>query len=395
MNVVLVYGYGLKNAGDMAITEGALDFLLSHDCNVKVIMRQNQKNSEYRESYEYLNQRYGDEIDIIECPFTLDREDGLIQTIKNYLDGFLQIIGVKKSLEFYESINWSNYVLFDGGNLFRCENFKDYTRLKALFYPLHLAHKLNKPFSILPQSASNINDLGKKLIEDIIKKAEHVFLREPFSYKKLNEEFSSYSNKFHLSLDMAYLTKHNFNKIISVDNNSHKTVSFTVRSQTVGDLKELDNVLRTKIEYEITESAKYLINKGYRVKLISQCLKDDEITKSVYKKLDSNTELILERNPEKLRKIYSNVDFLIGMRLHSIIMAASVGTPSYGYFMKEWGLKNPGMMSLMNLPYSFVDNDNISKEKLDDLLINGKIYSENITSKIKEYKGVLDKNLFG
>jgi len=378
----------------MAITEGAIDFLLSHNCKVKVVMRYNRTNFEFKESYDYLLNRYGNKIELFESPFTLDRTEGFGTTLSNYIDGFLKLIGFKGSPELHNIISWSDYVLFDGGNLFRCENLTDYARLKALFFPLKVAYKKGIPFSILPQSASNINFLGKRSIKNIVKKAEYVFLREPSSFKKMNKYYPESSEKFYQSLDMAYLTNRDLDPDFDNIEINNNTIAITVRAQTVGDLKDLGEHYASKIEKQITETAKYFLDKGYKILMVSQCIKDDEITKKITKELSGNVDLIYERNPAKLRRIYSDVELLIGMRLHSIIMAASVGTLSYGYFMKEWGLKNPGMMNLMQLPFSFVDDSGIEQDKVNELLEDLDNQVIFVRGKIEELKGILEEKIF-
>ena len=79
------------------------------------------------------------------------------------------------------------------------------------------------------------------------------------------------------------------------------------------------------------------------------------------------------------------------MRLHSIILAMSTGTPAIGYFKKEWGLKNPGLLSSYGQKYVFLDDANNS------LLEVLKSYDfeeiESVSSKITETKKILLKKL--
>jgi len=62
------------------------------------------------------------------------------------------------------------------------------------------------------------------------------------------------------------------------------------------------------------------------------------------KKENITCKIIEEYNVFELMNIYSNCDVLVGMRLHSIILALKVGTPCIGLFHENWGLKNPGLM---------------------------------------------------
>lgn len=92
--VSLVYGYSARNAGDFAITLGAIDVLLSFGIKVKLFSRYSRSNLDYHQALETLNQRYGNHIEVFESPFTLDRTDSMIKTLKNYTEGLFTIMGI-------------------------------------------------------------------------------------------------------------------------------------------------------------------------------------------------------------------------------------------------------------------------------------------------------------
>jgi len=390
-NILLVYGYGLKNSGDMAITEGAIDSLVARNCNIKVIMRYNKSNWEYKESIEYLYSRYNKHnVCFYECPFTLNRDSNLLKTVVNYLQGELITLGLFKAKQVEELVEWADYVFFNGGNLFRCNSFVDFARLKALFFPLDLAIKKKKPFSVLSQSAANINKAGKNKLKKIIQSSERVFVREAISYNKLVEIYPSLKGKFILGIDMAFYINKELDFMEKSTSFNNKVIAITIRTQGIGDINELEDNLKFSIINNIVKIASDLISTGYSIVLISQNVKDDEPTEYLYKKMKDKVKIIKERNPQRLREIYSNVDLLIGMRLHSIILASVVGTPSFGYFIKEWGYKNPGLMDFLSLPYSYVDESNINYSKILEIIKKKDIYKSNMKKKIEAEKESMD-----
>lgn len=89
--VSLVYGYSARNAGDFAITLGAIDVLLSFGIKVKLFSRYSRSNLDYHQALETLNQRYSNHIEVFESPFTLDRTDSMIKTLKNYTEGLFTL----------------------------------------------------------------------------------------------------------------------------------------------------------------------------------------------------------------------------------------------------------------------------------------------------------------
>jgi len=125
-------------------------------------------------------------------------------------------------------------------------------------------------------------------------------------------------------------------------------------------LSELDNNKTQRITDVLKNTiSNYINNDDYEILLVIQTKKDKDITEKIYSlfKQNENIKLIEEYDPLVLKEIYSHCDLLIGMRLHSIILALSAGTPAIGYFEESWGYKNPGMMKKFDLPFQFIKND--------------------------------------
>lgn len=375
--VLLFYGYALKNSGDMAITEGAIDLLLSRGCDIKLIMRYNKSNWEYKESVDYLKDRYSNEkIGFYESPFSLDRNKGLINQVINYCDGFLKIIGLKKANELVHMIQWADEVYFNGGNLLRCKSNIDYARLRALFYAVPYAIKYKKPYSILPNSCSTLNRIGRNYLEYVVKNAKFIFMREEESYFLFKKIFYKYCSKIILSTDLAYFinTEKDPNSNFKINKS---TIAITLRAHGIGDIKELEAKEMERICCGVENLIQSLLENNHNVCIVVQTKKDKSISNLIHGRFQDYKKLSImyERNPHVLRQYYSKVDLLIGMRLHSIILATSMGTPAVGYFMKEWGLKNPGLMKTLNLPFYDVVEDDISYSIISNLIQNRNDYA--------------------
>jgi len=125
---------------------------------------------------------------------------------------------------------------------------------------------------------------------------------------------------------------------------------------------------------------------------VCQTEKDINFTKQVYEKYENNRNVsfILAKDPLELRKIYSEVDLLIGMRLYSIISATSVGTPEIGIFDSGWGKKNPGTMKKFELPFILnLEGEWHIQDYIEDIVKNRQSYSK----RIKEIIGYEKANL--
>jgi polysaccharide pyruvyl transferase WcaK-like protein len=363
--VSLIYGYGLKNAGDMAINIGAIDLLLGLGYEVKLFSRFNKGNIEFKKSKDYLEALYPN-IEIFDSPFILKREEKFLKQLFFYIKGLFSIIGIPKPKFFIEKLIDSDLVIFNGGNLFRSESIADYLRLLALMYPLKIARKHKKSYIIFPQSASKINLLGKLLLYKNLKNAIRVWTREDISYNYLNTLFKNINLR--KGFDLAFFIRSHENvykefkskyKRLIEQKNKIK-IAITLRTHTVGDLMEFNPARIKEILQKFERAIDYFLRKeSYEIYLFCQTKKDKKITNKLYTKfsLNKNIYYIEEYDPLIIKYFYGKCNLLIGMRLHSIILALSENTPAIGYFDKQWGYKNPGMMNKFKLPYKYIEDD--------------------------------------
>ena len=364
-SVSLIYVYGLKNAGDMAINIGAIDLLHKLGYEVKLFSRFNKGNLEFKKSKDYLEALYPG-IEIFDSPFILKREEKFLKQLFFYTSGLFSLIGIPKPKFFIEKLINSDLVIFNGGNLFRSESIADYLRLLALMYPLKITRMRKIPYLIFPQSASKIDFLGRLLLNKNLKNAIKVWTREDISYNYLNSLFKNINLK--KSFDLAFFIR--FHEIAYekfkikykglIEQENKIKIAITLRTHTVGDLMEFNpervNKILKKFERTINE---FLRKKSYEIYLFCQTKKDKKITNKLYSKFrfDKNIYYIEEYDPLIIKFFYGKCNLLIGMRLHSIILALSENTPAIGYFDKQWGYKNPGLMKKFELPYKFIEDD--------------------------------------
>lgn len=373
--VGLIYGYSARNAGDFAITLGAIDVLLQMGYNLKLFSRYQRQQQDFQEAEKYLKKRYGDKIDvIIDSPFYLDRSSNLLSTLFHYADGAFTIMGLKRNEYFYNSLINCDIVAFNGGNLLRCESFIDYTRLCALLYPLKIAQKAHIPYIIMPQSASKIDSVGRNKITPLIKTASQVFFREKESFDYMSHLIPS--DNYRQTIDLAFF----INKTSLPKIHRKKVIALTMRFHTVGDIGYMPEKNQSDI---FEQMSRYVANFRSQYDFIVVVQTDKDFDKSeAFAKLHG-LPIVKSNDPVELLEIYSSVSLLIGMRLHSIILALSVGTPCFGLFYKQWGLKNSGLMNYFNMPYRMMDDTIQSDSDIDSI---GDLLSQvnNFSSSIKK-----------
>ncbi|WP_147802802.1 polysaccharide pyruvyl transferase family protein [Alkalicoccus halolimnae] len=383
--VSLIYTYGLKNSGDMAINLGAFDLLLDLGVRIKAFSKSDETDIEYQKSKHYINEYYPT-VQLFGGPFKYNRDEGKLKSISNHFNGYIKTVGLNEDQKFIQLLTSSDFIIFNGGNLLRSESLIDYARLRALMYPLKKAYEKKVPYIMLPHSASVINKRGKKLLSSNLNEAKQIFTREDKSYQYLSEMFPE--SKIEESIDLAFFIKDNDKakqefqkKYNDTFNKTSSKIAFTLRTQVVGDLGELSTSKKNEILDVIRKTLEHYISKSnYEVILIVQTRKDINVTQQIYNEYKSTGRItfIEEYDTLVLREIYRNCNLLIGMRLHSIILALSTNTPSIGYFEKQWGFKNPGLMEKFELPYKLVE------DKATDLIEESSEVLDNIsTHKIK------------
>ncbi len=357
MKVLLVYGYGAQNAGDMAITYGAIDMLLEKGHDVTVMSRFSTANAEYANSLEMLTGRYGESIRVVPCVFTLDRGAGPLLSAGRYLKSLLVLMGLGKAAVMKKLVKDSDFVVFNGGNLLRCAGPTDILRLLALDYPLSIARKYGRPYGIMPQSTAGINRRGRRIIARMLESAEFAFTRESVSLSRLREIYPE--GRTALAADLAFFIRDQRQTTPAASGAAPK-IAVTLRGWSMGDLSELAASKRQAIcDYfsKLFEDAPA----GAGLVFVSQTAKDTPLTRKCAETLSATTgreiQCIEKSDPIELGRFYAGCDLLIGMRLHSIILACARGTPAFGVFFREWGDKNPGLMTDLKLDYTYLDED--------------------------------------
>lgn len=390
---VFAYSFSMINAGDFSLNIAAVSILIENGFDVIIISRFDERSSEFQETNAYFKNAHGKRVKMISSPFKLDRGAGTARKLLYYLHSILVLFGLIPNKAIRDEVKSADLVVLCGGNILRCSNLTDYMRLQALNYPLRLAVKLSKKYLIFPQSTIEVNSLGKRLLGRMVNRAEVVFLRENLSYNKISNLYPRANTVETIDLAFFLLDEKRFKK-----GNEKKAVAFTIRAGKVAGIGELSTSEKNEISSMIVNAVVELNNSCSITFIIQGDPQDKQITHKIKNDLLSNynieIDIIEEHDTYSLIELYSEFDLLIGMRLHSIILAAIAGTPSYGLFRKEWGLKNPGIMKHMNLPLSFVDDGNgVDFEKIKYLLNIKPEFQEHIKKLVCTEKGVFKRVL--
>ncbi|MEG1000835.1 MAG: polysaccharide pyruvyl transferase CsaB [Cellulosilyticaceae bacterium] len=252
-----------------------------------------------------------------------------------------------KIKEVAAAIKKSSLLISGGGSL-----LQDVTSNKTVPYYLgiiKIAQFFKKPVVLYSQGVGPVNKgFNKTLIKIICSKVNHIFVREIGS-KKLLEEMKVKA-PITVAIDPVLGIKVKdfvLDKVVEP-----KTVGIYVRPwQNTAQIAE-----------ELAPVIKHIDNLGYSVYMIPMYYNEDvAAAKAVVERLDVNVKLIdRELTIDEAVAYTANFDFIIGMRLHSLIMAGAVGTPMIAL---SYDPKVQGFMEEMNLPYA-VDTNHIERQAL-------------------------------
>lgn len=352
---LVYYLYGNRNAGDMAICIGTIEFLKRHGYGVTMVSRFSEAEDEYQKSKDYVAGYYPD-VKVYPGPFSFERDFSAVKKLVSYTGSLLKVAGFTEDKLTWEMIAEHDIVLFNGGNLLRGTKTTDYMRLMALFYPIQIAHKMGKPVYCLPQSTAKVSSFGKRQLKKYLASFRRIYVREEISYGELTKWFPQFD--FVKSTDMAFqcrdteTAKKKFSDLSL--KLTGKDIAVVVRNTGIGDIGYLPREKKDQLKNALLSFV--YEHEDYHYWIVVQAEKDRAFSKALLSELISQADLIECYDPMLLREIYKHMEALVTMRLHAGILSLSALTPVVGIFSEEWGLKNPGIMKDYEMPYLIIEN---------------------------------------
>lgn len=329
-SVVLSGYYGFNNIGDEAVLSSIISALRKHIPNVEITVL--SQSPEQTKAFYGVN--------------AISRWD--IKTI---------ICTIKKS----------DLLISGGGSL-----LQDVTSSKVIPYYLgivKIAQFYKKPVVFYSQGIGPVaKGLGKVLIKSIVNKVNHVFVREEGS-KKLLESLGVKKVPITVAIDpvLGIEPKEEVVNKIKELLPEGKKVGFYIRPW-----KDDENMIE-----HIARLAQYVENKGYHVYFIPMYYKEDlKISQEIASKVTGNVHVIpQELTIDEVVAYTTQFDFIVGMRLHSLIMAHAVNVPMIGL---SYDPKVRGFLKEVGMPYC-MDVDKINEAEFKE-------YVETLTTHLEEEK---------
>jgi len=419
--IVLTYAWGIPNAGDHALTLGAIDLLLNHvvQSDIVVISRFSSTQNEKDPTKDILH-RYPD-IEVIESPFKFSREtvfDRLLEKIYGLVMLIMLMLFSKFSLKLFkknkalQSIANARIVLCNGGNLFYWnEHRKSLPRILALLLPFIMAKKLNIPYGFLPQTMGPIeNGLLLKYIKNILNSSKFVLFREKKSYEYMSKLLDSDKTEIAEMPDLAFIVSDDYKfmgtnvyealKNIGFEQND-KFIAITLRASKLGDPEGVkgDSVdhqaMSSVVKYVKQVVVPIAEDRNLNLLIVEQTDVDDETSHYFLNEVQDNfskkVAYISSRDPLFLSALYLRSECLVGMRLHSLIFALRVNKPAFAIFLKQFGPKTPGIYSSFGLSQYCVDMDEVTPSECSSRLNTMLVESKTVEGRISDILSVESK----
>lgn len=134
-----------------------------------------------------------------------------------------------------------------------------------------------------------------------------------------------------------------------------------------------------------TRAAKFFRDQGYTIRYFLQSDLEREISRRFSREVEC--QVIDEGFPAVL-ETYRDLDFLVGMMLHSTIFSASVDVPVISL---AYDIKNRAFMKLLELDDFVVDADSVSLEELTELMKRCSAQKEDVSRRIKDAKSAVHR----
>lgn len=308
-------------------------------------------------------------------------------------DGLISSNG-KETLKLYRE---SNAIFVKGGGFIH--GYGGIVSFYYIFYMLYhimLAHRLKKPVYVMPNSFGPFEGpFVKTMVSRTLKKCKIVSSREGISANMLKEHLAFRTNVmpdlgfFLNSRDKSEMKNYMLEKGIPIG--EKKCVAITMRPY------RFPNSSNPTLAYEnyknaFVEFVKFLSKEGYHIVFVEHVLSpnthedDGSSIREIQPLLnDVDHTLISDKSLDgpQLKSIYSQCDFIVGTRFHSVIFSLSEGVPAIA--VTYGGNKGNGIMQDMDLSEYAIPIDEVTQDKLKEKFISLNNNYTKVKSKMEIY----------
>ena len=363
MNILIINAHS-DNRGDEAAIKAMTDELLRIYPNARIVISY-QGKSEYHCMDKQIKQ-------IRRFPVNESKKDQISFLLSIFTRGLVAF--TKDGREFLQALKVADIVLHAPGG----PSLGDiYAQVEWLYlWRLDLVRRLKKPYMFYaPSMGPFTNKKNDKLRRKVIAGAKRVVLRDPISVEYLKEYMPDI--KVELTMDSAFQHDLSEQRLEIVYNNYKPLTEFLSNHEknigvTITDLKWHPIYGKTELSAIIEQTFKEFISEkvenGYGIVFIPQLFggeNDYDLMSQYMQKKD--TFIVDAANPEYdayfQQYLIGRLYAVIGMRYHSNIFSAKMGTP---FISISYEQKMIGFMKSAGLEKYCISINNISVKEIND-----------------------------
>lgn len=358
---LLIFGANWHNRGDESAIRAMIDELLVRypKANIKIVF--NQDNVDF--PYANIPVTYG-----FFRPVINRRPYNYVMYKLAISSNWSVVLNVGKERKrikaFIALAQWCDYAIYAPGG----PSFGDMYRQWNLVEQMHILHKYNKPYFFYAPSMGPFTHNVKR-IRSALNNADYICLRELQSAKFLKD--INVTKEPLVTLDSAFQHPFDVNQNQKKLENSPELRRFISSGKVIGititDLRWHDSNINVERENRIRNSFEnlisYLTNNGYKVLFIPQLFGDGN-DKEYMSTFAKNSDCFVMSDKEDCyfqQFIISKLYAVVGMRYHSNIFSAKVGTPfvSVAYEQKMSGFMEKAGYSQYCLGINELNSENL------------------------------------
>ena len=305
---IFLYGYyGFNNFGDDLILRSLIENIMSYG-KTEFLVRSLNKGPYLGENVVYTK------VDKIIANSKVNRAYRLVKYLKKIL------LYIKKT----------DFVIVGGGTLIH--DNKSRWSLLIIFLLVISSKILFKRIFFVGVGISDLKYKSSYIMLNLITKLSSGFYIRDIEAEKILRKANVVEKRFQLTADLAYSLKHLKKKSDKTGDNKRINIGITM----------VDNAFyNKKIQGAIIEYVALLKNINYEFEvhfipfheMSADCdntINDSKVMIKIKQELSEENIIIEEQIGEKFDKVYESLDLVIGMRFHSLVLAAIYEIPFIG-----------------------------------------------------------------
>jgi len=376
-DITLAWGYGSRNAGDMAINYGTMGFLSERfpDVRPQMISRYAAGAPEISDTRRMLEDR-GYDFELQSGPIRYNhKQQSQIEKLAaltgdgtRYLSDLVGLgrVHPRFESEMKSTIRDSDLLLFNGGNLIHHSPHRRFLPyVLAIMYPMEIARRTGTPYALLPQTMFDLEGPYQSRIEAVLNGAEFIWARDEHTFEYL-KGMESVSTPVYNGLDIGFVGCRRYPGEHTDTGDRH--IAVVPRFSELGDTGDLEEDDRNSVEDTLKRYMDDLVTDGDSVTLVVQTKLEAEWVDRNRSFLESaNVDVFESFDQSELCSFYAGCDLLVTMRLHAGIFALTQGTPVVGIYREGWGPKLPGTWKALDVEKYTLSWEDVTFEELHSL----------------------------